>query len=33
MFRLEVFYNELIEKVNLANIKLEENGLKKVNHK
>lgn len=29
MFRLEVFYNELLEKVNLAEIKIEENNLKK----
>lgn len=29
MFRLEIFYNELIERVNLAKIKLEEDNLKK----
>lgn len=29
MFRLEIFYNELLEKVNLAKIKLEEDNLKK----
>ncbi len=33
MFRLEIFYNELIERVNLASIKLEESELKKVSYK